>query len=431
MATEVWLIKGATQTVLGIGEVSIDNFTFKLFYKWSVSLFIAGSVAVCSNQFFGDPIHCEISRDNDFQADDSADEDVVNNYCWMYATLDIPPDFKAFCSHRSFGKTNLSNTYYQWVSVFLMMQAILFYIPRCIWLSVEGGLMNFLAKGHQGRIVEDHSEKLLKLLDHYVEHVHNKFDKYAVYFFCCELLNIVILVSQIYVTHIFLHHQFLDYGYQVYKYYRLPIEERLMKTTLNPMCEVFPKVATCNYHRWGRAGGQETKNAFCVLSLNMINDKVFALLWYWHCVLIIAGIIRILTRTIQFSSSSIRFFLMKIQMHRYLSNNKHARHIHHYISNCSIGDWFVLYQMNKNINKRFFSEFLALLSIKVNPDPYVSADPEIDITKDETTLANGDIDRFYDEEELAKMQQKLKQKIAWRRKVNMFTRKRHLTKKRK
>ena len=31
----------------------------------------------------------------------------------------------------------------------------------------------------------------------------------------------------------------------------------------------------------------------------------------------------------------------------------------------SIGDWFLLYQMNKNMNKRFFAEFLALLSLKV------------------------------------------------------------------
>ena len=40
-------------------KVSVDNFTFKLFYKWSVSLFIAGSVVVVSSQFFGDPISCE------------------------------------------------------------------------------------------------------------------------------------------------------------------------------------------------------------------------------------------------------------------------------------------------------------------------------------------------------------------------------------
>ena len=33
-------------------------------------------------------------------------------------------------------------------------------------------------------------------------------------------------------------------------------------------------VGVCNYQRYGRGGGQETKNALCVLSLNMINDKV-------------------------------------------------------------------------------------------------------------------------------------------------------------
>ena len=36
------------------------------------------------------------------------------------------------------------------------------------------------------------------------------------------------------------------------------------------MCVV---VAVCNYQRYGRGGGQETKGALCILSLNMINDK--------------------------------------------------------------------------------------------------------------------------------------------------------------
>ena len=37
---------------------------------------------------------------------------------------------------------------------------------------------------------------------------------------------------------------------------------------------VFAAVAVCRYQRYGRGGGQETKGALCVLSLNMINDKV-------------------------------------------------------------------------------------------------------------------------------------------------------------
>ena len=34
MAATVGLIKNITEALLGIGEVSIDNFTFQLFYKW-------------------------------------------------------------------------------------------------------------------------------------------------------------------------------------------------------------------------------------------------------------------------------------------------------------------------------------------------------------------------------------------------------------
>jgi len=213
MATTVGLIKGATEAILGIGEVSVDNFTFKLFYKWSVSLFIAGSVVVVSSQFFGDPISCET-------ADDSVDEEVLNHYCWMYSTFDIPPDFKGSCTRRSFDSTNLYNTYYQWVSIFLMIQAVIFYIPRCIWLSMEGGLMSFLVKGAQGRVIEDTEEKQAVLLKNYLEHVHNKFNKYAFCFFFCELLNICISISQFFVTNAFLNYQFLSYGYLVYEHYR-------------------------------------------------------------------------------------------------------------------------------------------------------------------------------------------------------------------
>jgi len=280
-------------------------------------------------------------------------------------------------------------------------------------------------------VVEDHSDKQNSLLGHYHEHIHNKFNKYAFCFFLCELLNLLISVSLVFATHAFLNYQYLDYGILVYNYFRLPAEERSLESTFNPMCEVFPKVATCNFMRYGRGGGEETKNAICILSLNIINDKVFALLWFWHCILIIAAFLRIVTRVIQLCSSSFRVFLMKMQMDRYLANNKHAKHIEHYVTHCSIGDWFLLYQMNKSMNKRFFAEFLALLSIRINPDPDLADDPEIDIFKTEDALANGDVNDYFDEDELEEAQQKLKKKVAWRRKVNMFTGRRHISKKKK
>ena len=90
---------------------------------------------------------------------------------------------------------------------------------------MEGGLMSFLVKGAQGelllttisfyalilrvdqfnlsvlcvsgRVIEDAEEKQAVLLKNYLEHVHNKFNKYAFCFFFCELLNICISISQV------------------------------------------------------------------------------------------------------------------------------------------------------------------------------------------------------------------------------------------
>ena len=66
-----------------------------------------------------------------------------------------------------------------------------------------------------------------------------------------------------------------------------------MRNLYDPMCEIFPKgepsrlldrsllhlitlipVGNCYFHRYNRAGGQQSLNAVCLLSLNMINDKV-------------------------------------------------------------------------------------------------------------------------------------------------------------
>ena len=62
MAAAIGIAKTATEIFLGVGEVSIDNLTFKLHYKWSVTLFIVCSVLVQTSQFFGDPVQCETVR---------------------------------------------------------------------------------------------------------------------------------------------------------------------------------------------------------------------------------------------------------------------------------------------------------------------------------------------------------------------------------
>lgn len=74
MAAAIGIAKTATEIFLGVGEISIDNFTFKLFYKWSVTLFIVSSVLVSTSQFFGEPIQCETVRTSSTWYPQSIDE---------------------------------------------------------------------------------------------------------------------------------------------------------------------------------------------------------------------------------------------------------------------------------------------------------------------------------------------------------------------
>ncbi len=91
---------------------------------------------------------------------------------------------------------------------------------------------------------------------------------------------------------------------------------------------------------------------------------------------------RIITRGGQLVSSRVRLQLMRMKMKRYLKINAHVKHIQHYVLHCSIGDWFVLYQMSKNLNKRFFAEFITVLALTVNPDPNIEPEePEIYLTE--------------------------------------------------
>lgn len=62
MATLLAAASSSVKLLVGQGEPSIDNWTFRLFYQWTTGLLLASSVIVTSNQFFGTPIECDLVR---------------------------------------------------------------------------------------------------------------------------------------------------------------------------------------------------------------------------------------------------------------------------------------------------------------------------------------------------------------------------------
>jgi len=359
----------AISSFLELKQVSIDNWSFKLFYKVTTSLLLVCSVLVTARQFFGEPIQCDAGA-----ASDGVEKDVLNSYCWMYSTWNIPPNYKGACSggkdfdsisHEEWTSHQTSivyNSYYQWVPLYLIILAFLFYLPRMCWLIMEGGLMEFFGKGTTTRFVEDQEEKKDILVDFFRKNVQNKYNIYFFGFMGMEVFNWLIVLIQFGLTNVFLHHRFAWYGPNVLFYYRLPEEEqREMK---NPMCDTFPRIASCDYWRWGSGGRQENINAICVLGLNMINDKVFLILWWWFFFLAFIGAFRLVYRVLQIQFTSLRFQLINMRMNRYFKRSHKTEKIENYLCSCKLGDWFVLYQLSKNLNRPFFMDFLTTLSVR-------------------------------------------------------------------
>jgi len=368
MADLIGAVTKATGSFLEINQISIDNWGFKLFYKATTSILIACSVLVTMTQFFGSPIQCDAGS-----ASGGVEKDVLESYCWMYSTWSIPTKYKGVCSAHGdlsgitvteWNKERTSivyNSYYQWVPLYLVTLAVVFYLPRLLWLMLEGGLMKFFGKGTTTRVIEDQEEKEEALVKFFCQNVHNKYSIYFFGFIGCEVFNVFLVLIQFVFTNIFLHNRFSFYGPQVLFYYRLPEEEQALQK--NPMCWTFPRLASCNYWRWGPGGMQENINAICVLALNMINDKVFLVLWWWFFLVSVIGILRLVYRFIQTQSSKLRFQLINMRMNRYFKRptTKMCK-IESYLCQCSLGDWFVLYQLSKNLNRPFFFDFLVHLS---------------------------------------------------------------------
>ena len=93
------------------------------------------------------------------------------------------------------------------------------------------------------------------------------------------------------------------------------------------------------------------------------NDQVYLLLWWWYLFLTIMGLLRLLQR-VGLLSSSFRLFLLLLKLRLDFDTSSNGELVKDFIKRSAIGDWFVLYQMSKNLNQSLFFQFLVKLAVK-------------------------------------------------------------------
>ena len=88
------------------------------------------------------------------------------------------------------------------------------------------------------------------------------------------------------------------------------------------------------------------------------------------------ALLRLLQR-IGLLNPNFRLFLLLLKMRLDFDASPDGDNVKDFIRGSAIGDWFVLYQMSKNLNRSFFMDFLGQVSLRF-VDEVVESDEDND-----------------------------------------------------
>lgn len=366
---------GGLKAYLARGDCVNECAVFRLHYQFTVVLLIGSSVLLTAAEFFGNPIECitGLSQSN-----------VINTYCWIHSTFTIQDYYlrerasqvaqpgvgtpENYDNEEDMENKWRFHNYYQWVVFFLFFQAALCYIPKFIWNASEGGLMHTIAEGLNPGLHKDDEVNSRKkvIIDYIVTHIrmHNG---YVFKYWFCELLCFINIVGQLFLIDRFLGGEFLTYGPRVAEFTEMDQAERV-----DPMIYVFPRMTKCHFHKFGPSGTIERHDAFCLLPLNILNEKVFIAIWFWYVIL--AALLGVLLLY--------RIALVTLPSLRPLAMHKHNKAVpietvEAITNKTSIGDWWILYVLSRNIDPLIYRDIMTKLSKEIETAnsnmPYNSA----------------------------------------------------------
>lgn len=171
---------------------------------------------------------------------------------------------------------------------------------------------------------------------------------YAIRYWFCESLCFINILVQLYLMNEFFDGEFLNYGLDVLSVTDYPPEKRHDR-----MIQIFPRLTKCDFYVYGKSGTLQNIDALCVLPLNVVNEKIYILIWFWFILLVVVLTVLMLYRICLIVCPPLRPKLLKIRR-----NTISRRDANVVASNLDVGDWWVLYMLGKNIDHYIYNEIV-------------------------------------------------------------------------
>lgn len=345
------------QSLLQIKPVNSTDLVWRLHSRVTVYLLLFASLLLSAQQYFGKPIQCVTGGGQ-------VTESTMNDFCWIMGTyISKDPNFVLDSTDLVKISAKIGNIpeeersyqkYYQWVVFILALQACFFTLPNVLWKVWEGGRLQALCEGLTSPIVPDQWEQCRKkkLVAYLSAECPQLYHSYLVRYCFCMVLNFGNVLFNICFLNTIFSGFWMNYhpAVRALMAFDFPAWNRYNS-------QVFPKMAKCDFHFIGPSGSKQNRDALCLLSLNVVNEKIFAFLWVWFIMLAIVSALNLLYWMVLLCSRGFRLWLLTSQLQPI-----RAAVVVRALQGHGTGKWFVLYQLCRNLNPIMGRELLVSVS---------------------------------------------------------------------
>jgi len=303
------------KVVVKLRRSNLDNVVDRAHYFFTFAVLVLFALINAGELFFGSPIQCMAPAE--YSEGWGA---YVNEYCFVNGTYVTGSGaYKPDSSHP--GKIDVS--YYQWFAYVLFIQCLMFYAPHFIWSSLQN-LADVDVQGVVDRCVSLRTElnpvKKGGNIDGTVNYLKRLAEKRrrddymfgdglgdwgTLYYIGSKCFNLLNVLFHFYMVNRFVGHGRLDWGFKV------------LHDAANGIFwdqnGFFPRLSFCEFDRDDLAG-KTLKEAYCVLMLNMVNEKIFALLYFWFLALFIVTLLDLVHSLAIYLCDSIRLHKGKLYL---------------------------------------------------------------------------------------------------------------------
>ena len=316
-----------------------DGWILKMHYQWTFWIFMGGFSTIWYSWFHRDVIQC-VSH---FSAESQVRLDYMN-ICLSYPFVWQVDGTKRYL------------LFYRWIHWAFLIIAGVYYIPRKMSKTSDNPKVKKLFEDlaitlHRYDNVEKENMERAARYVIFNQRTHNGL--YYKYLIC----NVVALGIDILVFHgldFLFQGKFMNYGIDTFPFNRNP------RTFQDPMSKTFPPFVKCTLHKHVQLVDERTEEFGCHLTVMELYEKIFLFVWIWLIVLMVITSLYIIYLLLLWISF-VRMQILRVSKPVHATNTVRSVVIS-VISNCKIGDIYLLYRLRQFFSHGRFYELLAKFS---------------------------------------------------------------------